>query len=189
MTATPIADKQKLEIEELNRISPEAYEQSSKLPLVVVLDNVRSLHNIGSVFRTADAFRIERLYLCGITATPPQAEIHKTALGAEHTVKWEYAESTLEVVHRLAARGYAVYAVEQTRNSTLLNRFSPAPHTPCAVVLGNEVKGVQQQVVDACVGSLEIPQYGTKHSLNVSVAAGIVLWHLADRMGIASVEP
>ena len=168
----------KLSITELHRISAEEFKQAEKLPLVVVLDNVRSLHNIGSVFRTADAFRIECICLCGITACPPHAEMHKTALGAEFTVDWRYVENTVEAVDDLRAAGYTVYAVEQVEGSTMLDNLRLDPSKRYAVVLGNEVKGVQQEVVDHCDGCIEIPQYGTKHSLNVSVTAGIVMWDL-----------
>ena len=164
----------KLSITELHRISAEEFKQARKLPLVVVLDNVRSLHNIGSVFRTADAFRIECIYLCGITACPPHPEMHKTALGAEFTVSWQYVENTVQAVDNLRAQGYVVYSVEQVEGSTMLDELTLDPARKYAVVLGNEVKGVQQEVVDHSDGCIEIPQYGTKHSLNVSVTAGIV---------------
>ncbi len=175
-------------MDELGRLSVAAFKEAVKRPVCVVLDNVRSLHNVGSAFRTGDAFRIEKLYLCGITATPPHREIHKAALGATESVAWEYREDTLELVRDLTARGYAVYAVEQTENSTALQMFcgeasdlSASDGTaskPLALVFGNEVHGVQQAVVDACRGTVEIPQEGTKHSLNVSVSIGIVLWEL-----------
>ena len=168
----------KLKVEELNRVTPGEYADIEKIQLSVVLDNVRSLNNIGSVFRTADAFLIEKIYLCGISATPPSAEIHKTALGAEDTVEWEYVEDTTVLVEQLKSIGYTVLAVEQTENSTFLNQLRPDRAKSYAVVLGNEVKGVQQSVVNLCDGSIEIPQFGTKHSLNVSVAAGIVIWQL-----------
>ncbi len=168
----------KLKITELNRISIEEFKAADKLPLVVVLDNIRSLHNIGSVFRTADAFRVECIYLCGITATPPHPEMHKTALGAEFTVDWEYVDSTVEAVDNLKKEGYRVYAVEQAEGSMMLDRLVADRERKYAVVLGNEVKGVGQEVIDHCDGCIEIPQYGTKHSLNVSVAAGIVIWDL-----------
>ena len=168
----------KLSITELHRISAEEFKQARKLPLVVMLDNVRSLHNIGSVFRTADAFRIECIYLCGITACPPHPEMHKTALGAEFTVSWQYVENTVQAVDNLRAQGYVVYSVEQVEGSTMLDELTLDPARKYAVVLGNEVKGVQQEVVDHSDGCIEIPQYGTKHSLNVSVTAGIVMWDL-----------
>ena len=172
----------KLKITELNRISAEQFKEADKLPLVVVVDNVRSLHNIGSIFRTADAFRIECIYLCGITAVPPHPEMHKTALGAEYTVDWKYMKSAVDAVQQLKADGYEVYAVEQAEESIMLDAFTPDASRRYAVVLGNEVKGVQQEVIDCCDGCLEIPQYGTKHSLNVSVAAGIVLWQVFCRL-------
>lgn len=171
----------KLKITELNRISVEEFKEAEKLPLVVVLDNVRSLHNIGSVFRTADAFRVERICLCGITAVPPSAEMHKTALGAELTVDWTYYASTLDAVGELKAKGYIVLAIEQVEGSRMLDSLV-LPEGRYAVVLGNEVKGVGQEVVDCCDGSIEIPQFGTKHSLNVSVTAGIVIWDFFKRL-------
>lgn len=172
----------KLSITELHRISAEEFKQAEKLPLVVVLDNVRSLHNIGSVFRTADAFRIECIYLCGITACPPHPEMHKTALGAEFTVDWRYVENTVQAVDNLRAEGYVVYSVEQVEGSTMLDQLVLDSGKKYAVVLGNEVKGVQQEVVDHSDGCIEIPQYGTKHSLNVSVTAGIVIWDLFKKL-------
>lgn len=172
----------KLTVEELCRMDVEEFKQSEKLPLVVVLDNVRSLHNVGSVFRTADAFRLQGVCLCGITACPPSAEIHKTALGAEDSVDWWYAEDTLEAVRELQAKGYEVLAVEQVEGSHRLGAFVPEKGKRYALVMGNEVKGVRQDVVDATSGALEIPQYGTKHSLNVSVSAGIVIWDLVRQM-------
>jgi tRNA G18 (ribose-2'-O)-methylase SpoU len=166
----------KLKITELNRISQEEFKQTIKIPLIVVLDNVRSLHNVGSVFRTSDAFLIEKVYLCGITSTPPHAEIHKTALGAEFSVDWEYTNQTTDAVKNLKQKGYFVYAVEQAEQSVLLTELQLDPTQKYAVVLGNEVHGVQQEVMDLCDGCIELPQYGTKHSLNVSVATGIVIW-------------
>ncbi len=160
----------------MNRLSPEEFKATSKLPLVVVLDNVRSLHNVGSVFRTGDAFLIEVVYLCGITSTPPHAEIHKTALGAENTVDWQYFEDTHIAVNQLKKAGYTVFAIEQAVGSTLLPELELNKENKYAVILGNEVKGVQQSVVDQCDGCIEIPQYGTKHSLNVSVTSGIIIW-------------
>lgn len=170
----------------MGRLSVEEYKDSEKTPLVVVLDHVRSLYNVGSVFRTADAFRLQGVCLCGITARPPHPEIHKTALGAEDSVEWKYFERTEDCVHYLKDQGYTVLAVEQCEDSTLLNNYQLSPVNSqlnrIAIVLGNEVKGVQQQVVDLCDGCLEIPQYGTKHSLNVSVAAGIVIWELFKKI-------
>ena len=172
----------KLKITELNRISTEEFKEAEKLPLTVVLDNIRSLHNIGSVFRTSDAFRIECIYLCGITATPPHSEMHKTALGAEFTVDWKYVKHTLEAVEELHNEGYTVLAIEQVEGSTMLDELELEPDKKYAIVMGNEVKGVQQEVIDACDGCIEIPQYGTKHSLNVSVTTGIVLWEFANKL-------
>jgi len=168
--------RRKLNLEELNRISVEEFHEAEKIPLTVVLDNVRSQHNIGSVFRTGDAFRVEEILLCGITATPPNAEIHKTALGAEDSVQWRYMDETLTAVRLLQESGYVVYAVEQAEKSLSLAQVKLQTHKKYAVVLGHEVHGVQQAVVDACDGCVEIPQFGTKHSLNVSVTAGIVIW-------------
>lgn len=171
----------KLKVTEMGRLSLAEYKASDKQPIVVVLDYVRSLYNVGSVFRSSDAFRIEGVCLCGITAQPPHPEIHKTALGAEESVSWKYFEHTEDAVSWLKQQGYKILAVEQCEGSTMLQDFVRQPEEKYAVVLGNEVKGVQQQVVDMCDGCLEIPQYGTKHSLNVSVTAGIVLWHLSKK--------
>lgn len=168
----------KLKITELNRLSAEEFKNVEKIPLVVVLDNIRSLHNIGSVFRTSDAFRVANIYLCGITATPPHAEIHKTALGAEDTVDWKYFNDTLDAVKELRDNGFDIFSVEQVEGSVMLENFVPENGRKYAVILGNEVKGVRQDVVDASDGCIEIPQYGTKHSLNVSVTSGIVIWDL-----------
>ncbi|MCF8218302.1 MAG: RNA methyltransferase [Bacteroidales bacterium] len=167
----------KLSLDELNRINIDQFKEAKKFPLVVILDNIRSMHNIGAVFRTGDAFRIEKLYLCGITATPPDKEITKTAIGATESVDWEYNKSTLEVVEKLKTEGYKTYALEQCENAEQLDTFQP-DQDKIAVIFGNEVKGVQQDVVDACEGAIEIPQYGTKHSLNISVSAGILIWDL-----------
>ena len=168
--------RRKLLIEELNRISVEEFKETDKISLVVVLDNVRSQHNIGSVFRTSDAFLVEEVVLCGITATPPQAEIHKTALGAEDSVKWSYVEETTAAINHLKAEGYTVFAIEQTENSISLEDIKLDKNRKYAVILGHEVHGVQQEVIDLCDNCIELPQYGTKHSLNVSVTAGIVIW-------------
>jgi tRNA G18 (ribose-2'-O)-methylase SpoU len=173
----------KLQLEELNRISPEEFKQVEKTPLIVVLDNVRSLHNVGAVFRTSDAYLVEAVYLCGITSTPPNAEIHKTALGAEFTVDWRYWEHTLDAVAQLKADGYTVYSIEQAEGSIMLPELVLNKTKKYAVVLGNEVKGVQQEVIDASDACIELPQYGTKHSLNVSVTAGIVIWEFALKLG------
>lgn len=175
-------EHRKLKITELNRISVEEFKEADKLPLIIVLDNIRSLHNIGSVFRTSDAFRIESIYLCGITATPPHPEMHKTALGAEFTVNWKYVNNTVEAVDNLKREGYVVYAVEQAEGSIMLNNIELDCRKKYAVVMGNEVKGVQQEVIDHSDGCIEIPQYGTKHSLNVSVTAGIVIWDLFKKL-------
>ncbi len=210
----------KLKTIEMNRLSLEEFKEAEKLPLVVVLDDVRSLYNVGSVFRTADAFRVEAVYLCGITATPPHPEIHKTALGGEDSVDWRYFENTEDAVRELQSRGYYVYAIEQVEGSTKLQELfnskfkiqnskwadaqfgsrasqqlvspasqqlsGPATRQPCAVIFGNEVKGVKQRVVDMSDGCLEIPQFGTKHSLNVSVTAGIVIWEFAKRQMLSA---
>ncbi len=161
---------------DMQRISVDEFKAADKIPLVIVLDNVRSLNNVGSVFRTSDAFRASAIYLCGITSTPPHPEIHKTALGAEDSVEWHYAADTVALIDELHARGYFVYAIEQVEGSVSLADIELSPEKKYAVVLGNEVNGVQQQVVDKCDACLEIPQYGTKHSLNVSVTAGLVIW-------------
>ena len=167
---------------EMQRLTVEEFREASKLPLIVVLDDVRSMHNVGSVFRTADAFRVEAVCLCGITAQPPSAEIHKTALGAEDSVIWCYFPTALEAVSELRQQGYTVLSVEQVEHSTKLQRFHAAAGQRYAVVLGNEVKGVHQEVVDAPDGCLEIPQLGTKHSMNVSVTAGIVIYKFAEQL-------
>ena len=172
----------KLRTHELNRLKPEEYERTGKMPLVVVLDNVRSCNNIGSFFRTSDALLVESIYLCGITATPPNKEIHKTALDAEKTVNWKYAEHTEDALNELKAQGFTIYAIEQIDQSIMLPEFMPAKEEKIALVFGNEVKGVQQKVIDLCDGAIEIPQFGTKHSFNVSVSAGIVLWDLFKKM-------
>lgn len=177
-------EMRKLKINELNRITPEEYKEVNKLPLVVVLDDIRSLHNIGSVFRTSDAFRVERIYLCGITAVPPHAEIHKTALGAEFSVDWVYYQQVVEAVDNLKNEDYIVYSVEQAEGSTMLNELKLDRTKKYAVVLGNEVKGVNQEVINHSDGCVEIPQYGTKHSLNVSVTAGIVIWDFFKLLGV-----
>ncbi len=165
-------------ITELERITVEEFRAVKKTPLVIVLDNIRSLNNVGSVFRTSDAFLIESLYLCGITACPPNAEIHKTALGAEDSVDWHYFENTDEAIDVLKEQGFVICAVEQAKGSIMLDHLEVDPSRKYAIVLGNEVKGVQQAVVDNCDCCIEIPQYGTKHSLNVSVATGIVVWEI-----------
>ena len=170
----------KLRTIEMNRLSVDEFKQAHKLPLVVVLDDVRSMYNIGSVFRTGDAFRIEAVYLCGVCATPPSTEIHKTALGAEDSVEWKYFPTALEAVEQLHRDGYEVYAVEQAEGSTMLHDFIPVSDLRYAVVMGNEVKGVHQEVIDQCDGCIEIPQFGTKHSMNVSVTTGIIIYNFAE---------
>ena len=176
----------KLDTEEIIRISTEEFKQAKKIPLVIVLDNVRSMHNIGSVFRTSDAYLVEKVVLCGITAQPPHAEIHKSALGAEFSVDWEYYADTNEAVETLKREGYEVWAIELAENSVMLDQFSTLNSQlstqKIAVVMGNEVKGVQQSVIDKCKGCIELPQFGTKHSLNVSVTAGIVIWELFKKL-------
>jgi tRNA G18 (ribose-2'-O)-methylase SpoU len=172
----------KLENSELDRKSIEDFKQSKKTPISIVLDDIRSLHNIGSVFRTADAFLIEKIYLCGITATPPNKEIHKTALGATETVAWEYAKDVLEVIQKLQAEEVTVLAIEQVESAVFLQDFKIEPNKKYALVFGNEVFGVSQEAVAICDGCIEIPQLGTKHSLNISVSAGIVVWDLFQKM-------
>lgn len=175
----------KLRTDEMHRLSVDEFRRSAKVPLTVVLDNIRSQNNIGSVFRTADAFRIEHIALCGICSTPPHRDIHKTALGAEESVEWSYHPDTVECVRQLKQRDYAVYAVEQVDDSIKLGQQDEAlKSSKLAVVLGNEIEGVQDEVLTLCDGSLEIPQYGTKHSLNVSCAAAIVLWEMTKKMKI-----
>jgi tRNA G18 (ribose-2'-O)-methylase SpoU len=173
----------KLANSELERKSIEDFKAADKTPVIIILDDIRSLHNIGSVFRTADAFLIEKIYLCGITATPPNKEIHKTALGATDTVEWEYRKNVLDVIESLKQEQVSVWAVEQVENSVLLNDFTPETDTKYAVVFGNEVKGVSQDAIKLCDGTIEIPQLGTKHSLNISVSAGIVVWDIFQKMG------
>jgi 23S rRNA (guanosine2251-2'-O)-methyltransferase len=169
----------KLSMDELNRKSVHEFKEAEKMPVVVVLDNIRSMHNVGSVFRTADAFLLRGIYLCGYTPQPPHRDIHKTALGATETVEWKYAETTVVAVQRLKDDGYQVYAVEQVQNSIPLHQFDIESHPGgIAVVFGNEVSGVEEAVIKLCDGCIEIPQLGMKHSLNISVAAGIVLWEL-----------
>ena len=166
----------KLKLDELGRVSAEEYKVIEKHPIVVVLDNVRSMHNVGAVFRTSDAFLIDKIYLCGITATPPHKEIHKTAIGAENSVDWEYVKDSNELVTKLKEDGYQIVTIEQTEGSVLLNEFEVDQSKKYAIVMGNEVDGVQQSIIDQCDTCIEIPQSGTKHSLNVSVCTGIILW-------------
>lgn len=172
-----LSTMRKLRTIEMKRLTAEEFREAEKVPLVVVLDDVRSMHNVGSVLRTADAFRLEAVWMCGITGTPPHAEIHKTALGAEDSVEWRYFATALEAVEKLKEDGVEVLAVEQAEGSTMLQDFRRDPSRCYAIVMGNEVKGVHQEVIDQCDGCLEIPQQGTKHSMNVSVAAGIVIYH------------
>lgn len=179
-------ENRKLKNSELDRKSVEEFKEAKKTPVIVILDNIRSLNNIGSVFRTADAFLIEKVYLCGITAKPPHKDIHKTALGATETVAWEYIEDTLEVVDKLQKENIKVFSIEQAEGAVMLNDFIPEKGEKLAVVFGNEVKGVQQKVVSAGDGTIEIPQLGSKHSLNIAVSAGVVLWDLFVKISSSS---
>lgn len=169
---------------ELERKTVDDFKLAQKTPLIIILDDVRSLHNIGSVFRTSDAFLIEKIYLCGITAIPPHKEIHKTALGATETVDWEYAKEVVSVIEKLKAQNTAVYAIEQVENAVLLNDFQVTKNTKYALVFGNEVYGVSQKAIEISDGTIEIPQLGTKHSLNISVSAGIVVWDLFQKLSV-----
>ncbi|MGV6830805.1 MAG: RNA methyltransferase [bacterium] len=172
----------KLKNEELDRLSIENFKSASKTPLIVVLDNIRSLNNIGSVFRTSDAFLIEKIYLCGITAKPPHKDIQKTALGSTESVAWEYYDTTLEVANKLQKQGVEILSIEQAENATMLQDFIPNKNTTYAIIFGNEVKGVQQEIVSMSNHVIEIPQYGTKHSLNISVSCGVVIWDLFQKL-------
>uniref|UniRef100_UPI00404AC8E8 RNA methyltransferase n=1 Tax=Flavobacterium sp. TaxID=239 RepID=UPI00404AC8E8 len=172
----------KLANAELERKNIDEFKEAEKTPIIIILDDIRSLHNIGSVFRSSDAFLIEKIYLCGITAVPPNKEIHKTALGATETVAWEYAENVLEVIAKLKQDNISVYAIEQTENSIMLNDFQPEATNKYALILGNEVKGVSQKAINLSDGVIEIPQLGSKHSLNISVTAGIVIWDLFQKI-------
>lgn len=172
----------KLENKELERKSVSDFKNAKKTPIILILDDIRSLHNIGSVFRTADAFLVEKIYLCGITAIPPNKEIHKTALGATETVDWEYSENVIETIEILKSEKVNVFAIEQVEKAIFLNNFKVVTNEKYALVFGNEVFGVNQQAVSACDGTIEIPQLGTKHSLNISVSAGIVVWDLFSKM-------
>ncbi len=187
-----VKDRKLLSIE-MGRVSPDEYKELPQIGVAVVLDNIRSAHNVGSAFRTCDSFKIDKLWLCGICAVPPSAEIHKSALGAEDSVPWEHSDSTLDVVSHLRSVGYEIVSVEQTVNSVSLEKFSPefAEGKKYALIFGNEVDGVDQAVVDASDMSLEIPQFGTKHSLNVSVSVGVILWHftLARLMDKSLLQP
>ncbi len=177
---------QKTPNDALDRLDVAAFKAAAKTPLILILDNIRSLNNIGSVFRTADAFLIEKIYLCGITATPPHKDIHKTALGATDTVAWEHRSSTLELVTELQAAGTQVWSVEQAQGATYLDQMALHPQTTYALVFGNEVMGVSQEVVTSCDGVVEIPQFGTKHSLNISVSAGILVWDFWKKLSVLS---
>lgn len=174
----------KLILDDLNRKNTEEFKQAEKTPIIVVLDDIRSLHNIGSFFRTCDAFLIEKIYLCGITATPPNKEIHKTALGATETVAWEYEKEVLQVVNRLKEEQVKIISVEQVEGSVMLNNFTVEANVKYALFFGNEVKGVNQQVINSSDAVIEIPQLGTKHSLNVSVSGGIVIWDIFQKMQV-----
>ena len=175
----------KLKNSELNRLSINEFKQANKSPLIIILDNIRSLNNIGSVFRTSDAFLVEKIYLCGITATPPNKDIHKTALGATESVDWEYYKNTEDVVNYLKEDGYQIISIEQAENATLLQDFNPSIDKKYAIIFGNEVKGVQQKIVDVSDICIEIPQYGTKHSLNISVSAGVVIWDFFHKIHLS----
>lgn len=172
----------KIKNSDLNRLSLDSFKAADKSPLIIILDNVRSLNNVGSVFRTADAFRVKHIYLCGITATPPHKDIQKTALGSTDSVDWSYVENTQSIVKKLQSEKVKVIAIEQVENSTELQSFVPQKKTTYALVFGHEVKGVSQDVVNGCNGIIEIPQYGTKHSLNVAVSSGVVLWDLFSKI-------
>jgi tRNA G18 (ribose-2'-O)-methylase SpoU len=174
--------KRKLKNEELDRLKISEFKTAEKSPIIIVLDNIRSLNNIGSVFRTSDAFLIQKIYLCGITAQPPHNDIRKTALGSTETVAWEYAENTLALIEKLKSENIKICSVEQAEKATMLNDFKPQPHTKYAFVFGNEVKGVSQDVVDLSDIVIEIPQYGTKHSLNISVSFGVVVWDVFSKL-------
>ncbi|AEH01276.1 MULTISPECIES: RNA methyltransferase [unclassified Lacinutrix] len=172
----------KLKNSELDRLSVDDFKQASKTPIIIVLDNIRSLNNIGSVFRTSDAFLVEKIYLCGITATPPHKDINKTALGSTDAVSWEYAKTTMEVIEKLKIKDVKICSIEQAENATMLNDFTVEKNTTYALVFGNEVKGVDQNIVNASDSVIEIPQFGTKHSLNISVSCGVVVWDLFSKL-------
>lgn len=172
----------KLANNELTRLNVDEFKSAKKTPIIIILDNIRSLNNIGSVFRTSDAFLIEKIYLCGITATPPHKDIRKTALGATDSVDWEYRENTIELVEQLKSEGVKVFSIEQAEQATMLNEIKMDKEEHYALVFGNEVKGVSQEVVTACDGVIEIPQFGTKHSLNISVSAGVVIWDFWSKL-------
>ncbi len=170
--------REKLSMQQLGRISVDEYKSSEKSPLIIIADNVRSMHNVGSIFRTSDAFLVEKIYLCGITPTPPHREIQKTALGATESVDWQYVENTLDVINQLKKEGWTILALEQTTNSVMLDELKVEKGEKIAIVLGNEVEGVNQEVINLCDKAVEIPQFGTKHSFNVSVSCGIMLWQV-----------
>ena len=172
----------KLKNSELDRLSVDAFKEAKKTPIIIILDNIRSLNNIGSVFRTSDAFLVEKIYLCGITATPPHKDIHKTALGSTDTVAWKYIENTMDLVEKLKLDNVKICSIEQAENATMLNNFVVEPNTKYALVFGNEVKGVDQDVVNASDVVIEIPQFGTKHSLNISVSCGVVVWDIFSKL-------
>lgn len=174
----------KLKNSELNRLSVDEFKSSQKTSIIIILDNIRSLNNIGSVFRTSDAFLVEKVYLCGITAKPPHKDIHRTALGATESVSWEYCEDTLELVKELQQNDVKVASIEQAENAIMLNEFTPEKSNTYALVFGNEVKGVQQEVVSTSDYVIEIPQFGTKHSLNISVSAGVVIWDVFSKLAL-----
>jgi len=174
-------DHKKLSLKELNRLNIESYKKEAKLPLVIVLDNIRSMSNVGSIFRTSDAFRIQAIHLCGITSRPPQREIHKTALGATESVNWKYFSNTIDSINELKQQGYLIISIEQVKNSLLLQDFTANKDQKIALVLGNEVKGVDQDIINKSDLCIEIPQYGTKHSLNVSISGGLVIWHIFQK--------
>ncbi|XCF06919.1 RNA methyltransferase [Tamlana crocina] len=172
----------KLKNSELYRLSIDDFKEAEKTPIIIILDNIRSLNNIGSVFRTSDAFLIEKIYLCGITAQPPHKDIHKTALGSTETVDWEYSKNTLDAVEKLKSEGVKICSIEQAENATMLNDFEVKPNTKYALIFGNEVKGVAQNVVSASDAVIEIPQFGSKHSLNISVSCGVAVWDLFSKL-------
>lgn len=174
----------KLSMDELNRVSASEFKAQAKFPIVVILDSIRSMNNIGSIFRTCDAFNVEKLYLCGITACPPQKEISKTALGATESVDWEYAENVVDLVSRLKEEGYATFMIEQVDDSKMLHEFDFSAYEKVALIAGNEVYGVDDRLLPICDGAIEIPQFGTKHSLNVTIATGIVLWEATKQLGL-----
>ncbi len=176
-------DTRKLEMDELGRKTVEEYKKASKTPVILILDNIRSLHNVGSVFRTSDAFLLQGIYLCGMTGRPPHRDIRKTALGATDSVAWEYFENTSEAIQKLKEDQFSIWAVEQVENSTSLAQFYPSPSNPLALIFGNEMNGVSDEALAMADGCIEIPQFGTKHSLNISVSVGVVLWDLLKKAG------